>query len=907
MNNEFYTLDDVRDMLRLLDCGDTDCWLTAMFAIKHEFGESGFSVWDDWSQGWQKYKAAQARSSWRSAKPAGVKKTVTLGSLVHLAKSKGYQKDHTLSPEDLKRLQQEHEARRERVLKQQAEDEAWSKKMADVVADAACYINNNFLGRVGSSPYIGKKGIKPYGALFPRAALILNIDIKNESWQVISGKDEIGRYWERRKTDEGKAAEQHQFSLSINRGCVVLPCRNIAGSIRNLQVITRAKDSPKKLFIKCGQKTGTYLRLGDGNADEKKLVCEGWATGCSLHEASGLETWVTWDCGGLLNFANEMLEQGYTNFLICGDDDHENEKNPGKHKAQAAAQILQCGSILPRYPSDFDRAGLTDFDDLRAALGLEALAAQIEEGINQQPELPEAPPIDDVPPEYIEYSHNDHVQPPAPPINDGRPDLEKCLQRYAFIADDGKVWDSHSQKVLKPSIFKSYVTPAIYKSWVEHENRRDVQKQDILPHLQATRDRGVVGLQRALKRYIYLDPSQNVWDAQEREVVPINSLRLSIAACFNEWIAHPERRQIRADDLVFDPTQQCGQGSINRFKGLPLIPEGEHSKCDAIGKLLMVLCNDDLQVITWLTKWLAYPLQNVGAKMQTSVLMHSDVHGSGKSYFFDGVMGKIYGEYCSVFGQAQLESQYNDWMSEVLFGVFEEVLSRSQKYNHSGTIKQMVTGKTFYVNKKFVSGWTESNHMNMVFISNEVQPLPVEPSDRRFLVVWPESKLFDELKLAVDHELKNGGAEAFYKFLLGMDLTGFTPYTEPPMTEAKKRLVDFGRPIWEMFYEDWRAGSLGLPYTSVRSADLYLAFVQYCKAGNESCMGRKNFTQLISSKEKFRRDVNFSNEFISGKASFFIVTPKPENQTQQVFLAGCVQEWQRILGLGNNEDFQQAS
>ena len=69
-------------------------------------------------------------------------------------------------------------------------------------------------------------------------------------------------------------------------------------------------------------------------------------------------------------------------------------------------------------------------------------------------------------------------------------------------------------------------------------------------------------------------------------------------------------------------------------------------------------------------RWLAYPLQHVGAKLRTAVLMHSEMQGSGKSLFFEGVMRPIYGRYAATLGQHQMESQYTDWQSNLLYGLF---------------------------------------------------------------------------------------------------------------------------------------------------------------------------------------------------------------------------------------------
>jgi putative DNA primase/helicase len=287
--------------------------------------------------------------------------------------------------------------------------------------------------------------------------------------------------------------------------------------------------------------------------------------------------------------------------------------------------------------------------------------------------------------------------------------------------------------------------------------------------------------------------------------------------------------------------------------------------------------------------------------MQTAVLMHSRVHGSGKSFFFDGVMRGVYGEYCKTFGQAELESQYNDWISQALFGVFEEVLSRSQRYSHTGTIKQMITGQKVRINQKYMQGWEESNHMNCVFLSNEVEPLPVEPSDRRLLVIWPEEKLLEQLQTGVDAELKAGGAAAFYGWLMRVDTSGFGEHAKPPMTEAKQRLIDIGRPGWEVFFEDWKNSRTDAPYCSCRVIDLFQYYQSWARKRNENILAMTRFSGYINSYLVRRNDLHYECGSIHGKGTFFIVGQCPSDKTQGEWLGGCVAEFDRILKINNQE------
>lgn len=47
---------------------DRDTWRQAGMALKAEFGEEGFTLWNEWSQGAQNYNARDARDVWKSFK-----------------------------------------------------------------------------------------------------------------------------------------------------------------------------------------------------------------------------------------------------------------------------------------------------------------------------------------------------------------------------------------------------------------------------------------------------------------------------------------------------------------------------------------------------------------------------------------------------------------------------------------------------------------------------------------------------------------------------------------------------------------------------------------------------------------------------------------------------------------------
>lgn len=547
-----------------------------------------------------------------------------------------------------------------------------------------------------------------------------------------------------------------------------------------------------------------------------------------------------------------------------------------------------------------------DFNDLHVAEGLAAVAAQVNAAI-EKARSPVSPSPE--PPSHGDAGGEVFNEADLPvevvPVEASEMTLDEALKRFALIFPSGEVWDMHKQCKLKVTAFKRITGKKVGQEWLDSGVKRQVNEDDILAAVLAAKKRGVQGLDRALERFVYLEPSKEVWDRELREVITIDQVRCVIPAAFDFWNTSPDRQMVLRKNVVFDPSQRVDPDTyINMFQGLPLQPVRDDDACRGIRHLLYSLCNKEDEVWTWITRWLAYPLQHVGAKLRTAVLMHSEMQGSGKSLFFEGVMRPLYGRYAATLGQHQMESQYTDWQSNLLFGLFEEIFSRSNKYSQMGTIKQMITGEKTRIEKKFMSGWEEANHMNAVFLSNELQPFPVETTDRRFLVIWPDEKIDPELKARVSYELKHGGIEAFYDWLLRVDLGEFDPYTEAPMTKAKERLIEFGLPSWEIFYREWTAGNLDAPYFSCLSDDLFLVYDAWCKAGHERTMSREKFSNAMAVRLKRRSSVRYDDPGGAGKTArkdrkgtFFIIHTKPESKNQSEWLSDCVKEFREQAGL----------
>ena len=181
---------------------------------------------------------------------------------------------------------------------------------------------------------------------------------------------------------KGVQAYGLRFSPSGN-GTVAVPMMDERGQVHGLQLI-RGKDRGNKLekeYWPAGlNKTGHYHLIG-GTPRGICIVCEGYATAASLHEALGSPVAVAFDAGNLLPVA-KAISKVYrgVKVLVCADDDYRTTGNPGVTSAQMAALAVSGSHLAPVFadPRPEDRKGPTDFNDLHALEGLAVVRAKVE-------------------------------------------------------------------------------------------------------------------------------------------------------------------------------------------------------------------------------------------------------------------------------------------------------------------------------------------------------------------------------------------------------------------------------------------------------------------------------------------------------------------------------------------------
>ena len=145
------------------------------------------------------------------------------------------------------------------------------------------------------------------------------------------------------------------------QGDVLLVPLTRDGVLVNLQ---RIKPDGEKRFLFGGMVKGCCSPLGIIAAGQPLYICEGWATGATIHADTGAAVACAMNAGNLLIVGQRLrLKHPDASLIVAGDDDRQTEGNPGRKSANATAAALGALVVFPHWP-DHAPLSLTDFNDL---------------------------------------------------------------------------------------------------------------------------------------------------------------------------------------------------------------------------------------------------------------------------------------------------------------------------------------------------------------------------------------------------------------------------------------------------------------------------------------------------------------------------------------------------------------
>lgn len=141
---------------------------------------------------------------------------------------------------------------------------------------------------------------------------------------------------------------------------LLVPLRDAEGRLHSLQSI--APDGTKR-FTPGGRTKGCYYSIG--NLGTRLVICEGFATGATIHDETGHAVAVAFNAGNLLPVARVLRAKFPSMTLVlAADDDWQTEGNPGLTAATEAARAVGGLLAVPDFAGLPRGKGDSDFNDL---------------------------------------------------------------------------------------------------------------------------------------------------------------------------------------------------------------------------------------------------------------------------------------------------------------------------------------------------------------------------------------------------------------------------------------------------------------------------------------------------------------------------------------------------------------
>ena len=471
-----------------------------------------------------------------------------------------------------------------------------------------------------------------------------------------------------------------------------------------------------KKFHTDGKIQGGYMDIPESpNAPPETIViCEGWATGCSLYEATGYTVRVAFYAGNLMavaKFTREKLPKA--RIILAADDDHRTTPNAGITNATAAAQAVGGVMVAPKFPDPANRPEkATDFNDLHQLIGgfegIKAVHSQIEGAINK-------------------------------------------VATDASVAGDKTEWEEE------------------LAAHIEKMNRDHAQvlmggKHMIL--IEKVEDG------REILRFHSESDYRKLFRDKK---IQIGIKSDGGALCKNPidaWASHPDCRKY-AGGVVFKPCIQLDDGDdrYNTWRGFTVKPiEGDWEKIRY--HIHTIACKGNSTLSEYLLNWIAYTFQRPAEPAGTAIVLRGE-QGTGKGLLGNFLMALwgVHGLHIS--NPKHLTGNFNAHLANTCFLFADEAFFAGDK-SHEGTLKALITERTMTIERKGIDAVQQKNYLKVFMATNSDWAIPASSDGRRYFVSDTEEhqsrEYYRDLNEAMEDERVQS---AFLHAMLTRDIKGF--------------------------------------------------------------------------------------------------------------------------------------
>lgn len=282
--------------------------------------------------------------------------------------------------------------------------------------------------------------------------------------------------------------------------------------------------------------------------------------------------------------------------------------------------------------------------------------------------------------------------------------------------------------------------------------------------------------------------------ARGRQVTTAVGLWLDVCVCIDDGAMRPD---VQTDFYVERDRQ-----FLNLYRPPAHTAQGGDT---AIGLLFIEQLAPVEEERKWFLQWLAHKLRHPTIPGPGVINVANDRFGSGRGTL-ETLLRKLTGyvktvSYADFIG-ATSQSQYNEWMFDSLFVVVNETQRLDGKTYHSikhdayEVIKERLDPRARLLRlvRKGLNNYEAWTFCTYVMNVNSIDAVPLPVHDRRCFVLTNGEPRNPQFWEDVNRWLDDpANIAAFYHFLMTIDLTGYSPYAVPMMTEGKLDMAEAGQ------------------------------------------------------------------------------------------------------------------
>ena len=302
--------------------------------------------------------------------------------------------------------------------------------------------------------------------------------------------------------------------------------------------------------------------------------------------------------------------------------------------------------------------------------------------------------------------------------------------------------------------------------------------------------------------------------------------------------------------------KECKPYTLNTFNGLKAsrITSGEGDFSIFLNHI-DILSGHDKAGTEYLINYLAHLIQRPGELPRVALVFQSE-QGVGKNVFFEYFAKQLLGiEYLLATADMDKVIGRFPMINNKLMVIMDET-SGKDSFSNSDKIKNIITAEQIAWERKGIDGTSINNCGRYLFFSNNLTPVKIEQSDRRYVVfkcandVQNKTDYFDNLITAFKDQ---GTIKSFYEFLLNRDVSKWDSINHRPITKAYSDIKSANTPPMATYlieqmvsYENADSTEKEM-YTKQPALDIYNNFKIW--------LSQNGFTKMDYTSTKFGREI----------------------------------------------------